>query len=92
MAMAKPESRVLKTIYTLKSGKSIVVSMLEQECFRVYNEWVTYIPNPDLTISPAKIVIEKKEANKIVEICTILVSEIASIQIDDVKRFRREVK
>ena len=43
MAVAKPESRVLKTIYTLKSGKSIVVSMLEDECIRVYNEWINYI-------------------------------------------------
>ncbi len=92
MAVAKPESRVLKTIYTLKSGKSIVVSMLEDECIRVYNEWINYTNDNDpATISP-KIVIEKKENNKIVEICAILVSEISAIQIDDVKRFnRREV-
>ncbi len=91
MAVAKPESRVLKTIYTLKSGKSIVVSMLEDECIRVYNEWINYTDNNSTIISP-KIVIEKKENNKIVEICAILVSEISAIQIDDVKRFnRREV-
>lgn len=92
MAVAKPESRVLKTIYTLKSGKSIVVSMLEDECIRVYNEWINYTTDNDpANISP-KIVIEKKENNKIVEICAILVSEISAIQIDDVKRFnRREV-
>lgn len=91
MAVAKPESRVLKTIYTLKSGKSIVVSMLEDECIRVYNEWINYTDNNSNIISP-KIVIEKKENNKIVEICAILVSEISAIQIDDIKRFnRREV-
>ena len=92
MAVAKPESRVLKTIYTLKSGKSIVVSMLEDECIRVYNEWINYTTDNDSTIISPKIVIEKKENNKIVEICAILVSEISAIQIDDVKRFnRREV-
>lgn len=92
MAVAKPESRVLKTIYTLKSGKSIVVSMLENECIRVYNEWINYTTDNDSTIISPKIVIEKKENNKIVEICAILVSEISAIQIDDVKRFnRREV-
>lgn len=92
MAAAKPESRVLKTIYTLKSGKSIVVSMLEDECIRVYNEWINYTTDNDSTIISPKIVIEKKENNKIVEICAILVSEISAIQIDDVKRFnRREV-
>ncbi len=91
MAVAKPESRVLKTIYTLKSGKSIVVSMLEDECIRVYNEGINYTDNNSTIISP-KIVIEKKENNKIVEICARLVSEISAIQIDDVKRFnRREV-
>ena len=92
MAVAKPESRVLKTIYTLKSGKSIVVSMLEDECIRVYNEWINYTTDNNSTIISPKIVIEKKENNKIVEICAILVSEISAIQIDDVKRFnRREV-
>lgn len=92
MAVAKPESRVLKTIYTLKSGKSIVVSMLENECIRVYNEWINYTTDNGPTIISPKIVIEKKENNKIVEICAILVSEISAIQIDDVKRFnRREV-
>ena len=92
MAVAKPESRVLKTIYTLKSGKSIVVSMLEDECIRVYNEWINYTTDNDPAIISPKIVIEKKENNKIVEICAILVSEISAIQIDDVKRFNsREV-
>jgi hypothetical protein len=92
MTVAKSESRVLKTIYTLKSGKSIVVSMLEDECIRVYNEWINYTTDNDSTIISPKIVIEKKENNKIVEICAILVSEISAIQIDDVKRFnRREV-
>lgn len=92
MTVAKSESRVLKTIYTLKSGKSIVVSMLEDECIRVYNEWINYTTDNDPAIISPKIVIEKKENNKIVEICAILVSEISAIQIDDVKRFnRREV-
>ena len=89
MTVAKPESRVLKTIYTLKSGKSIVVSMLEDECIRVYNEWINYTTDSNSTIISPKIVIEKRENNKIVEICAILVSEISAIQIDDVKRFSR---
>ena len=53
---------------------------------------INYTTDNDPAIISPKIVIEKKENNKIVEICAILVSEISAIQIDDVKRFnRREV-
>ena len=53
--------------------------------YSVYNEWINYTNDNDPANISTKIVIEKKENNKIVEICAILVSEISAIQIDDGK-------
>jgi hypothetical protein len=74
-------SRTLKMVITLKSGKSIVNNAFEDKCFNIYNQWINYkIPKDD---SVDKVIIEKKSGNMIMEVISILTSEIASIQITD---------
>ena len=34
------ETRTMRMIFTLKSGKSIVVSLIEEEALKSYNEWI----------------------------------------------------
>lgn len=36
------DTRFFKTVFTLRSGKSIVSSMTEDTCFKLYNDWVKY--------------------------------------------------
>jgi len=68
-------------VFTLRSGKSIVVSMNEDQAFSIYDQWVNFIPNSETDIS--KIKIEKKKNNNIVESVAILLSEISAIQIGE---------
>jgi hypothetical protein len=68
----------MKLVFTLKSGKSIVVSLYEDQCFKIYNQWVNYIPLPN---EVSKATVDKKRNNLISEMVGILLSEIAAIQI-----------
>jgi len=70
----------MKMVFTLKSGKSIVVSMLEEQCFNVYNQWVKFVPETS-GIDVSKINLDKKRDNLIIETIGILLEEIAAIQI-----------
>ncbi len=74
------KNRMLKTVFTLKSGKSIVVSMYEEQCFKIYNQWVTFNPKSE-DIDLCRAVMDKKKDNLIIETVGILLSEIAAIQI-----------
>ncbi len=76
--MAK--SKILKSVFTLKSGKSIVVSMFEEQGFKIYNEWVKFNPSENNN-DVFKVVHEKKKDGVVVEAVCILFSEIAAIQI-----------
>lgn len=73
--------RILKLVFTLKSGKSIVVSMTEEQAFYVYEQWLNFVKDSKNDVS--KIKIDKKKDDKVVEVVTILLSEIAAIQIVD---------
>lgn len=73
--------RILKLVFTLKSGKSIVVSMAEEQAFYVYEQWLNFVKDSKNDVS--KIKIDKKKDDKVVEVVTILLSEIAAIQIVD---------
>jgi hypothetical protein len=78
--------RKLKTVFTLKSGKSIVVHMFEDECFGIYTDWLKYNSSKivdDAEKDPNKINISKKNHGVIVETIGILLSEIAAIQINE---------
>jgi len=79
--MAQKSNRIVKMVFTLRSGKSIVVSMNEDQAFSIYDQWVNFIPNSETDIS--KIKIEKKKNNNIVESVAILLSEISAIQIGE---------
>lgn len=70
--------RKMKMVFTLKSGKSIVVSLYEDQCFKIYNQWVNHIPLPN---EVSKATVDKKRNNLISEMVGILLSEIAAIQI-----------
>ena len=72
------KSRILKTVFTLKSGKSIVVSMFEEQCFKLYNQWVESKKNKE---DEFIVVHEKKKQGDTIEMIGILVSEISAIQI-----------
>ena len=78
------KSRILKTVFTLKSGKSIVVSMFEEQCFKLYNQWVESKKNK---LDEFIVVHEKKKQGDIIEMIGILVSEISAIQI--VENFKK---
>ena len=78
------KSRILKTVFTLKSGKSIVVSMFEEQCFKIYNQWVESKKNK---LDEFIVVHEKKKQGDIIEMIGILVSEISAIQI--VENFKK---
>jgi len=79
--MVQKSNRIVKMVFTLRSGKSIVVSMNEDQAFSIYDQWVNFIPNSETDIS--KIKIEKKKNNNIVESVAILLSEISAIQIGE---------
>jgi len=66
-------------VFTLKSGKSIVVSMNEEQAFSIYDQWVNFIPKENNDVS--KIKIDKKKDNVIIETVGILLSEISAIQM-----------
>jgi len=66
-------------VFTLKSGKSIVVTMNEEQAFSIYEQWVNFIPKEKVDVS--KIKIEKKKDNSIIEAVSILLSEISAIQM-----------
>ena len=72
------KTRILKTVFTLKSGKSIVVSMYEDQCFKIYNQWVESKRNKN---DEFIVVHEKKKNGETVEMIGIVVSDIAAIQI-----------
>lgn len=72
------KSRILKTVFTLKSGKSIVVSMFEEQCFKLYNQWVESKKNKE---DEFIVMHEKKKQGDTIEMIGILVSEISAIQI-----------
>ena len=78
------KTRILKTVFTLKSGKSIVVSMYEDQCFKIYNQWVESERNKN---DEFIVVHEKKKQGDIIEMIGILVSEISAIQI--VENFKK---
>lgn len=70
-------SRNMKTVYILKSGKSVVVTMPEEQAFEIYNQWIKDNNN----VNADKIKIDKKRNTLLVEVTGILLSEIAAIQI-----------
>ena len=77
--MSQKANRVIKMVFTLASGKSIVVTMNEEQAFSIYEQWVNFIPKEKVDVS--KIKIEKKKDNSIIEAVTILLSEISAIQM-----------
>lgn len=80
------QQRKLKTVFTLKSGKSIVVHMFEDECFGIYQDWLKYDSSTivkDADKDPNKINISKKSRGITVETIGILLSEVAAIQINE---------
>ena len=77
--MSQKANRVIKMVFTLKSGKSIVVTMNEEQAFSIYEQWVNFIPKEKVDVS--KIKIEKKKDNSIIEAVSILLSEISAIQM-----------
>jgi len=77
--MSQKTNRVIKMVFTLKSGKSIVVSMNEEQAFSIYEQWVNFIPKENNDVS--KIKIDKKKDNVIIETVGILLSEISAIQM-----------
>lgn len=77
--MSQKTNRMIKMVFTLKSGKSIVVSMNEEQAFSIYEQWVNFIPKENNDVS--KIKIDKKKDNVIVETAGILLSEISAIQM-----------
>jgi len=77
--MSQKTNRVIKMVFTLKSGKSIVVSMNEEQAFSIYDQWVNFIPKENNDVS--KIKIDKKKDNVIIETVGILLSEISAIQM-----------
>jgi len=77
--MSQKTNRMIKMVFTLKSGKSIVVSMNEEQAFSIYEQWVNFIPSEKTDVS--KIKIEKKKDNVIVETVGILLSEISAVQM-----------
>lgn len=79
-------NRALKMVITLKSGKSIVNTGFEDECFKIYNQWIAYKTPKDDSVD--KVIIEKKKNNLIVEVIAILTSEIVSMQITDDSNFK----
>ena len=94
------DKRILKKVFTLNSGKSIVVSITEKECLEAHDKWVRYIyknqpldENSPLAKIPVNEIITfmKKDNNdRLIEISTIKTSEIASIQILQNSRDRNE--
>lgn len=79
------KNKTMKVVFTLKSGKSIVVTMFQDVCFTIYNQWVN---NPmDEQSKTNKIAIDKKKDNMVVELVSILLSEIVAIQIEDKNYF-----
>ena len=79
MNVSQKANRVIKMVFTLKSGKSIVVSMNEEQAFSIYEQWVNFIPSEKTDVS--KIKIEKKKDNVIIETVGILLSEISAVQM-----------
>ena len=77
--MSQKTNRMIKMVFTLKSGKSIVVSMNDEQAFSIYEQWVNFIPSEKTDVS--KIKIEKKKDNVIVETVGILLSEISAVQM-----------
>lgn len=77
--MSQKTNRMIKMVFTLKSGKSIVVSMNEEQAFSIYEQWVNFIPKENNDVS--KIKIDKKKDNVIVETVGILLSEISAVQM-----------
>jgi len=83
------KSRKMKAVFTLKSGKSIVVSMPEDQCFYIYNQWVQFLSptktenSNDIAVDIAVVNMSKKRENLIVEMVGILLSDISAIQIVD---------
>jgi len=77
--MSQKTNRMIKMVFTLKSGKSIVVSMNDEQAFSIYEQWVNFIPKENNDVS--KIKIDKKKDNVIVETAGILLSEISAIQM-----------
>lgn len=72
----------LKAVFTLKSGKSIVIHMYEDECFKFYDQWIKYNKNVQ-NDDPNKINISKKIKGVTIETVGILLEEIAAVQIGD---------
>lgn len=79
MSASQKTNRMIKMVFTLKSGKSIVVSMNEEQAFSIYEQWVNFIPSEKTDVS--KIKIEKKKDNVIIETVGILLSEISAVQM-----------
>ena len=77
--MSQKTNRMIKMVFTLKSGKSIVVSMNDEQAFSIYEQWVNFIPSEKTDVS--KIKIEKKKDNVIIETVGILLSEISAVQM-----------
>jgi len=77
--VSQKANRVIKMVFTLASGKSIVVTMNEEQAFSIYEQWVNFIPKEKVDVS--KIKIEKKKDNSIIEAVSILLSEISAIQM-----------
>lgn len=83
--------KIFKTVFTLVSGKSIVVSITEKECLDAHDSWIRYIykdtvlsdDSPLLKIPLVETIsfIKRDSDGKLIEISTIKISEISAIQI-----------
>lgn len=72
---------VMKMVFTLKSGKSIVIHMFSDQCLDIYNQVKAYnSQNKELS---DKIHLCKKQQNEeINEAIVLFISELAAIQIN----------
>lgn len=75
--------RRLKTVFTLKSGKSIVIHIYEKECFDIYDQWINYNITAKVKTDPNKVNISKAKNGVVYEKIGILLEEVAAIQIGD---------
>ena len=72
----------MKMIFTLKSGKSIVMHMYKEQCFNIFKKITEYNINDDTKSN--KIMLYKKNNNDdIAEAVVIFMSDLAALQINE---------
>lgn len=74
-------NEIMKMIFTLKSGKSIVIHMYKDHCLNIYEQVLKYDINNN-TMSD-KINLCKKCKDDITEAIVLFISELAALQINE---------